>query len=57
MINAHNVLERTDHTAFCGRHAEKDAHPVRVEASVLASVLPHAPQEAPRQTKRLWEPG
>ena len=60
MINVHNMLERTDHTAFCGRHAGKagkDAHPARTEATILTFVLPHTPQEAPRQTKRLWEPG
>jgi hypothetical protein len=60
MINAHNVPEGTDHTAFLGRHAGKagkDAHPARAGAAILTSVLPHAPQKAPRQIKRLWEPG
>ena len=45
---SHNVLEGTGHTTFRGRHAgkaEKVAHPARAGAAILASVLPHAPQE------------
>ena len=44
----HNVSEGTGHTAFLGRNAgkaEKDAHPARAGAAILAFVLPHAPQE------------
>ena len=44
----HNVPEGTGHTIFRGRYAgkaEKDAHPARAGATILTSVLPHAPQE------------
>ncbi|RRG00145.1 MAG: hypothetical protein DUD39_00460 [Coriobacteriaceae bacterium] len=41
----HNVSEGTNHAAFLGLHAEKDAHPARAGAAILAFVLPHAPQE------------
>ena len=47
MINAHDVPEGTDHTTFLGRHAGKagkDAHLARAGATILTSVLPHAPQ-------------
>ena len=44
----HNVSEGTDHTAFLGRYAGKagkDAHLARAGATILTSVLSHAPQE------------
>ena len=44
----YDVSEGTDHTTFLGRHvgkAGKDAHPARAGATILTSVLPHAPQE------------
>ena len=53
----HDVPERTDHTAFLGLHAEKDAHPARAGAAILASVLPHAPHPAEGPKTECLPPG
>ena len=60
MINAHNVSERTGHTTFLGRYAGKagkDAHPARAGAAILASVLPHAPQEGSKMDQATLRAG
>jgi hypothetical protein len=56
----HNVLERTDHTIFCGWHAGKagkDTHPARAEATILTSVLPHTPQEGSKMDQATLRAG